>query len=70
MSLDFAARFIILARMDILVEVKRKLSRDKRSLQAISRASGIPFSTIRYIKIGQSSPRYVTLMKLKNFLAK
>lgn len=56
--------------MDILADIKRKLARDKRSLQEIARASGIPFSTIRYIKIGQSQPRYDTLMKLKNFLSK
>ncbi len=55
--------------MDILVDVKRRLKRDVRSLQEIARQSGIPFSTIRYIKTGSTvSPRYDTLVKLKNFL--
>lgn len=51
--------------MDILADVKRKLARDKRSLQEIARATRVPFSTLRYIKTGSTvSPRYVTLMKL------
>ena len=61
---------IRLRDMDILKDTKRILSRDKRSLQAIARESGIPFSTIRYIKIGRSIPRYDTLVRLHNFLVK
>ncbi len=55
--------------MDILEDVKRRLERDRRSLQAIARESGIPFSTLRHIKTGLTvSPRYVTLTKLRAFL--
>lgn len=55
--------------MDILEDVKRRLNKDRRSLQAISRESGIPFSTLRHIKTGATvSPRYITLIKLRSFL--
>ena len=55
--------------INILTKTKRLLDKDGRSLQAIARESGIPFSTLRYIKTGSTKfPRFDTLMKLSSFL--
>lgn len=54
---------------NILTATRTALKADKRSLQAIARESGIPFSTLRYIRTGSTkNPRYDTLMKLHKFL--
>ncbi len=52
-----------------LTKTRKLLRADGRSLQEIARLSGIPFSTLRYIRTGSTkNPRFDTLMKLSKFL--
>ncbi len=56
--------------MGLLSDVRARIAalHVKISLQELSRKSGVPYSTIRYIYLGKTkAPRIDTLTKLKEF---